>query len=350
MFDADLLASYDYRLPENLIATVPAARRDGSRLMHVDRAGHGIRQDKISHFPELLNSGDLLVLNETRVIPARLVGVRTQTGGKWEGLYLGSSPAGAWRLIGRTRGRLRPGETLSVHAPAGAGEPLLLTLLEQSEGEWTAQPQSQRPALELLERFGRVPLPPYLNREDDAADRVRYQTVFAATPGAIAAPTAGLHFTPELLDACRARGVDIAFVTLHVGVGTFRPVAAQHLSDHVMHAEWCCLPQETVTAINATRERRGRVVAVGTTTVRTLESVAADGPLRSWSGETRLFIRPPYQFQVVDALLTNFHLPRSTLLVLVSAFAGRDLILSAYQQAIEAGYRFFSYGDAMFIK
>jgi S-adenosylmethionine:tRNA ribosyltransferase-isomerase len=228
----------------------------------------------------------------------------------------------------------------------------VVELIEQrDEGEWLARPHSDRDVLDLLEEFGAVPLPLYIERDrPTAADRERYQTVYARRPGAVAAPTAGLHFTPELLAACTGRGAAIATVTLHVGLGTFRPVTAARLSEHRMHSEWCEVPEETAATIRAVRSTGGRVIAVGTTTVRTLETAAVSGEVRGWRGETDLFIRPPYTFRAVDALLTNFHLPRSTLLVLVSTFAGRELVQRAYAEAIAEQYRFYSYGDAMFLE
>jgi S-adenosylmethionine:tRNA ribosyltransferase-isomerase len=353
MFDPDLLASYEYELPPELIAAHPAEQRDAARMLVLERASGRISHRGVADFPEQLQPGDLLVLNETRVVPARLQGYRTATKGRWEGLFLAALASGAWRIVGQTRGKLTAGESLSIPEPAGSGsaDQLELTLIERGEeGAWTARPSLEGDPFALLEQFGSVPLPPYIERAAPTPnDRERYQTVYARTPGAIAAPTAGLHFTESLLQSCRARGVETAAVTLHVGLGTFRPVTAERLSEHVMHAEWCALPAETVTAIRRTRERGGRVVAVGTTTVRTLETVAAIGELQPWLGETRLFIRPPYSFRVVDALLTNFHLPRSTLLALLCAFAGRDPVLAAYAEAVRERYRFFSYGDAMFV-
>jgi S-adenosylmethionine:tRNA ribosyltransferase-isomerase len=361
MCDPDALASYDYDLPAELIAQRPLPERDASRLLVLDRNAGVVAHRTFREFPELIRPHDLLVLNETRVIPARLVGRRTATRGKWEGLFLGVNEAGDWRLIGQTRGKLQPGESITLTAaPATADAPsdaghqheLVLTLIERSgDGEWTATPESDADSLALLDRFGTVPLPPYIRRDTPTdEDRERYQTTFAHTPGAVAAPTAGLHFTPEILDTCRDRGAAIAAVTLHVGPGTFRPIDIQRLSEHRMHREWCRVTQETVDAVASAHEAGGRVIAVGTTTVRTLESVAAAGSLRPFCGETDLFIRPPYMFRVVDALLTNFHLPRSTLLVLLAAFAGREHVLSAYQSAINERYRFYSYGDAMFVQ
>ncbi len=354
MSDPDRLSSYDYELPPELIADRPLPQRDASRLLVLDRVSGGIRHQTFRDFPSYLRPHDLLVLNETRVIPAKLTGYRTVTGGRWEGLFLGLTTDGHWRLIGQTRGKLQPGETITLTPAAHSQESdasLPITLLSRSEGgEWTASINRAGDHLTLLAEFGTVPLPPYIERETPSdEDRERYQTTYALTPGAVAAPTAGLHFTPEILDQCRSQGAVIAKVTLHVGLGTFRPVAVDNLSEHHMHYEWCELPQVTVDAIDKCRNAGGRVVAVGTTTVRTLESAAAMGPLAPYTGETNLFIRPPYEFQIVDALLTNFHLPKSTLLVLLAAFAGRDRVLAAYQAAIEKRYRFYSYGDAMFV-
>ena len=356
--DPDLIDAYDYELPAGRIATTPAERRDAARLMTLDRAAQAIGHRTIRDLPGLLRAGDLLVVNETRVLPARLQGSRTATGGKWEGLFLGTNHDGGWRIIGKTRGRLTAGETISIPVPAdrpsSPSDPAELTLrlaAQNSDGEWTAIADPAGDPVNLLEQFGSMPLPPYIHRDQpQAEDRDRYQTVFARTPGAVAAPTAGLHLTPELLETCARRGIDRASVTLHVGLGTFRPVTAARLSEHVMHSEWCELPAATVEAITRTRDRGGRVVAVGTTVVRTLESVAARGPLDAWQGETDLLIRPPYEFRVVDALLTNFHLPRSTLLALVYAFGGRELIRRGYAAAIAHDYRFYSYGDAMLIQ
>jgi S-adenosylmethionine:tRNA ribosyltransferase-isomerase len=345
----DRLSTYDYTLPEDLIAKVPLPTRDASRLMVVNRQTREISHGFIRELPELLAPNDCLVLNNTRVLPARLAGRRVGTGGKWEGLYLGTDDLGRWKLIGQTRGYLQIGESVAVTAD---GHELRLELIaREPDGVFVFAPDQPGDAVALLQQFGTLPLPPYFDRKTpNAEDWERYQTVFASTPGSVAAPTAGLHFTPELLDRCRTRGLTRAEVTLHVGLGTFRPVAVENLSEHPMHSEWCELPESAVTAIQSARASGGRTVAVGTTSLRTLESAAAaHAPLRSWSGETRLFIRPPYQFQLVDALVTNFHLPKSTLLMLVSAFADIDLIRRAYQEAIQQEYRFFSYGDAMLI-
>jgi S-adenosylmethionine:tRNA ribosyltransferase-isomerase len=349
----DELASYNYQLPPELIAGEPLAQRDMSRMLVVDRSSGTLQHRHVRDLPEILRPGDRLVLNDTQVVPARLFGSRTASGGKWEGLFLETLSSGQWRLIGQAGGRLRPGEAITVvpaHWPENS-ERLTLTLIEcDADGVWTSIPSSNEPALDLLRRFGTVPLPPYIRRKlGRETDWHRYQTTYARRPGAVAAPTAGLHFTPELLAACAARGIERSFVTLHVGIGTFRPIAVERLSEHVMHREWCEISQETCRELSQIRRQAGRIVAVGTTCVRTLETASRHGCFEPWSGETNLFIRPPYQFQGVDCLLTNFHLPRSTLLVLVSAFAGLDLIRTAYETAVRERYRFYSYGDAMLI-
>lgn len=350
MSDLDRLSAYDYPLPEELIAHVPAERRDGSRLMTLDRETGRIGHRRFDELPELLHPGDLLVLNDTRVLPAKLVGRRQATGGRWEGLFLGLDAAGDWNLIGKTRGTIQPGEVV-VLAGSPGDPPLELELVERTEsGGWTMRPRMAGSHLDLLAKYGQMPLPPYIERsEASPLDAERYQTTFSRVPGAVAAPTAGLHFTPEIFERCSARGISTAFVTLHVGIGTFRPVSVENLVEHVMHSEWGEVPAATVAAIRETRAQKGRIIAVGTTSVRTLESAAASGELRPWSGETSIFIRPPYLFRVIDGLVTNFHLPKSTLLMLVSALAGREAILNAYATAIREQYRFFSYGDAMLI-
>jgi S-adenosylmethionine:tRNA ribosyltransferase-isomerase len=336
-------ADFAYDLPEELIAQSPLAERSASRLLVLEGSTGALSDRSIRDLPELVRPGDLLVFNNTRVLPARLLGNRARTGGKWEGLYLQTLPDGAWELLCQTRGRLEVGETIAV------GE-LRLTLVGRRDGHWLARPESPGTALELLERYGQIPLPPYIRKgRAEAADRDRYQTVYAQPAGSVAAPTAGLHFTPELLARLDERGIRRAFVTLHVGIGTFQPIKSDTIDDHQMHHEWGELPMTTVEEIERCRTSGGRVVAVGTTTVRVLETVAALGPLAPWRGETNLFIRPPYSFRVVDALVTNFHLPRSTLLLLVGAFVGFDALLQAYRYAIENEYRFFSYGDAMLI-
>jgi S-adenosylmethionine:tRNA ribosyltransferase-isomerase len=355
----DELASYDYDLPPELIATEPLPERDRSRMLIVDRSSGSLRDSHVRDLPEILRAGDRLILNDTQVVPARLFGSRTTTGGKWEGLFLDSLPTGQWRLIAHAGGRLRAGDVIKI-VPAHQGvddsqssnrPTMTLTLIKRdANGVWTVNPSTDEPAFEVLRRFGTVPLPPYIRRKcGTESDRERYQTTFARTPGAVAAPTAGLHFTPDLLARCAEHGIDRSFLTLHVGIGTFRPITVERLSEHVMHHEWCEVGEEACREILDTRERGGRIVAVGTTSVRTLESASQSGTLRPFGGETNLFIRPPYQFRTVDCLLTNFHLPRSSLLVLVSAFAGLELIRKAYKEAIDERYRFYSYGDSMLV-
>jgi S-adenosylmethionine:tRNA ribosyltransferase-isomerase len=340
------IATFDYELPPHLIAQEPCAERDQARLLVVRRADQTLEHRVFHDLPELLNPGDLLVLNDTRVLPARLLGRRARTGGKWEGLFLSEQTGGCWELLCQTRGRLSEGETIQVEPG-----PLELVLAGRTPaGHWLARPNPAGSPVDLLERHGQVPLPPYVRKGRAAdADRERYQTVYARRAGAVAAPTAGLHFTPRLFERLGQRGVARTFVTLHVGLGTFQPIQVENVAEHKMHREWGEIPVAAAAAVAECRTRGGRVVAVGTTSVRILETVAATGPVRAWSGETDLFIYPPYRFQAVDALVTNFHLPRTSLLLLVSALGGIDLLRRAYKTAIERQYRFFSYGDAMLI-
>jgi S-adenosylmethionine:tRNA ribosyltransferase-isomerase len=344
------LDQYDYHLPPQLIAQEPLPNRADARLMVVERARGAISHRHVRDLPELLAPGDCLVLNDTRVIPARLIGRRTLTGGHWEGLFLRQDDAGHWRLLAKTRGKVAPGELITL-IDLQAQPDVNLRLIEKGPGGvWVAHPESDEELLPLLERFGRVPLPCYIRGgEMLPADRQRYQTVYARTPGAVAAPTAGLHFTRELLATLVDQGVNVCRVTLHVGLDTFRPISVESLAEHTMHSEWGWIEAPVVEQLLRCRAERGRIVAVGTTSVRVLETAAAGGELRPWSGQTDLFIRPPYQFRAVDALLTNFHLPRSTLLILVRTFGGDALIRRAYDEAIREQYRFYSYGDAMLI-
>lgn len=349
----DDLETYSYELPEELIAKEPPAQRDGARLLVLNRNTQTIEHRTIRDLPDLLRAGDRLVLNDTRVVPARIIGCRTATGGKWEGLFLRRGEGRNWHFISQTRGRLQAGESVtltSIHNP-DSSPPLEVRLVEcDSNGVWTAVPDSDDDAFELLQRYGTVPLPPYMQRKVAVdTDWERYQTTFASTPGSVAAPTAGLHFTSELLSECENRGVDHSRVTLHVGMGTFRPIAVTQLSQHDMHSEWCEMSEASAQQLRQTKEAGGRVVSVGTTSVRTLETAARSGRIEAWSGETDLFIRPPYEFRAIDCLLTNFHLPKSTLLVLVCALAGTDFVKEAYRIAVDHRYRFFSYGDAMLI-
>ena len=348
MADADL---YDYELPPELIAQQALADRAAARLLVVHRATGTLEHRQIRDLPELLAPGDLVVVNDTRVVPARLIGRRAATGGAWEGLFLRvDETTGLWQILAHTRGRPAIGESVALVDRTGA-EGVTLELVGRGlGGTWLVRPSVAEPAEEVLARVGRVPLPGYIRGGDEQhGDLERYQTVFARAAGSAAAPTAGLHFTPDLLTALAARGIGRADVTLHVGIDTFRPITAERLDDHPMHTEWCACPEPTAAAIRVTKARGGRVMAVGTTAMRTLETAARSGAVSAWSGSTDLFIRPGFSFHAVDCLLTNFHLPRTTLLVLVSTFASRELIQAAYAEAIRERYRFLSYGDAMLI-
>jgi S-adenosylmethionine:tRNA ribosyltransferase-isomerase len=344
------ISDYDYELPKRLIAQHPLQRRTDARLLVVNRGDGSLSHQHIRDLPTLLRSGDCLVINDTKVIPARLVGFRAETGGRWEGLFLSADAAGNWRLLAKTRGKLQPGESIVLTNERLQEVFRLRLVLKESEGSWIARPEVEGQPFELLERVGRVPLPPYIrDGEMTESDRERYQTVFGEKPGAVAAPTAGLHFTEDLLSRLGVAGVAVARVTLHVGQDTFRPVTSDTLEGHVMHSEWCEITQSAVETIQRAKAAGGRVVAVGTTSVRTLETAAQNGQLKPFAGPTELFIRPPYKFQSIDALLTNFHLPRTTLLVLVRTLGGDQLIRQAYEEAIREEYRFYSYGDAMLI-
>ena len=348
MGDADL---YDYQLPAELIAQEPLADRAAARLLVVDRGTGSLAHRRIRDLPEILRPGDLLVVNDTRVLPARMVGRRLRTGGRWEGLFLrvetDGPHQGSWLLLAQTRGRPEIGERIELESVDGDERAALLLVGRGPGGAWLARPEPDGAVEEILGRVGRVPLPGYIRGgAAEPADADRYQTMFARAAGSAAAPTAGLHFTPDLLEALAARGVARAAVTLHVGIDTFRPITTETVAEHPMHTEWCTCPAETVAAVRETKARGGRVVAVGTTAVRTLETAARGGGLEAWSGATDLFIRPGFPFRVVDCLLTNFHMPRTTLMVLVSTFASRELVLRAYAEAIRERYRFLSYGDA----
>ena len=334
------VSDFHFDLPESLIARHPLAERRGSRLLVQDDPVAGPKHQAFVDLLEYLQSGDLLVFNNTRVIPARLFGQKA-SGGKLEILI--ERVLDQHRVLAHVRSSKSPKPGSLIHIEgAGAAEMLARhdTLFELRFAE---------PVLPLLERVGHMPLPPYIDRPDEAADRERYQTVYAERAGAVAAPTAGLHFDQAMLDSIRAKGVESAFVTLHVGAGTFQPVRVARIEDHHMHSEWLEVSQAVVDAVAACKARGGRVVAVGTTSVRSLETAARSGELQAFAGDTDIFIFPGYRFRVVDALLTNFHLPESTLLMLVSAFAGYAQIMAAYAAAVEQRYRFFSYGDAMFL-
>jgi S-adenosylmethionine:tRNA ribosyltransferase-isomerase len=344
------LEVYDYILPRELIAQHPLPTRSDARLMVIDREKQSIEHRYIRDLPEFLGAGDILVLNDTKVIPARLVGYRQSTGGRWYGLYLESDELGIWKLLCKTRGKMAPGESITLQDRESRDSIVLRMLSKQDDGAWVAVPEVQDDPLTILEKVGRIPLPPYIRDGEMVDDDVKqYQTVFAKTPGSVAAPTAGLHFTAELLVKLTASGVQIEHVTLHVGAGTFRPIKADQVDSHVMHSEWCKVSKSTAKKLAAAAEEGKRIVAVGTTTLRTLETAAQNGAIEAFSGPTDIFIKPPHEFRGAQALLTNFHLPRSTLLVLVHAFGGTKLMRRAYEEAMEERYRFYSYGDAMLI-
>jgi S-adenosylmethionine:tRNA ribosyltransferase-isomerase len=338
-------SAFDFDLPDDLIAQNPAEPRDQSRLMVVRRREGTWEHRRFSDLPDLLDPGDILVRNDTRVVPARLLGHRERTGGKWEGLFLRALDDGTWEILATTRGRPEPGEGVLV----GGG--LRLVLLGRADGgKWIVRPEGPGDAVRLLEEHGQVPLPPYIRKgREGPGDRLRYQTLYARAPGAVAAPTAGLHFTDALFDRLAARGGSWVDVTLHVGLGTFRPIEAEQIEEHILHAEWAELDLATASTLNARRREGGRIVAVGTTSARVLETAASSGELAPFRGETALYLRPGHTFRGLDALITNFHLPRSSLLVLVSALAGIDPIRAAYAEAIRERYRFYSYGDAMLV-
>lgn len=343
-----LTSDFDYDLPESSIAQTPAEPRDSSRLLVMDRRAGSLEHRLFREIGDYLHAGDLLVLNQTRVIPARLY-ARKPTGGRVELLLLRRRDLLTWEALVGGKG-LRIGKQMVLVEEEDAGPPLPLIqaeVIEELDGSERLIRFSE-PVEPYLARVGHVPLPPYIHEK--LTDPERYQTVYAREPGSAAAPTAGLHFTPQLLASLENKGVGLAWVTLHVGLDTFAPVTEVDPAGHKIHTEWCELPASTAAAINRTRREGKRVIAVGTTSVRTLES-AALGPdgVSAYSGSTSVFILPGYEFKMVDAMLTNFHLPRSTLLMLVSAFAGRERILSAYETAIRAGYRFYSFGDAMLI-
>jgi S-adenosylmethionine:tRNA ribosyltransferase-isomerase len=349
---------FDFALPPELIAQEPLPARDASRLLHVNRGTAARAHRQFRELPQLLRAGDLLVLNDTRVIPARLLGQKATTGGRAELLLVRpaapattaealAQPAGSleWDCLGQASKGLKPGTALEFAAG------LTATVVAALGGGLVRVRFSHAGSLDAaLSQAGQLPLPPYISRAPSAADAERYQTVYARHSGSVAAPTAGLHFTPALFEALEARGVHRAHVTLEVGPGTFMPVREGDVSAHVMHKERCRISAETAAAIAAARARGGRVIAVGTTVVRTLESLAdGQGGVRAEDADTGIFITPGFRFQVIDALITNFHLPRSTLVMLVSALLGREQTLAAYADAVETRYRFFSYGDAMFI-
>lgn len=344
------LDEYDYELPRELIAQHALSARSDARLLVASRHDQSLAHAHVRDLGRYLAPGDCLVLNDTRVLPARLLGYRTNTGGRWSGLFVASDATGNWEVLSKTRGKLRPGERIMLQDRTAHDAFELTFLANLGNSLWATRPSVKGPPAELLTAIGRVPLPPYIRGgEMQECDVERYQTVYAERFGAIAAPTAGLHFTQKLLHELTSLGVNVCYVTLHVGMGTFRPITAAKVEEHRMHSEWCELPQQAVDQMTACQAAGGRIVAVGTTCVRVLETAARDGTLKPWQGETDLFIHPPFRFQAVDALMTNFHLPRSTLLVLVRTFGGDKLMKRAYEMAVQERYRFFSYGDAMLI-
>ena len=336
-------SDFDFYLPEELIAQTPLEKRDSSRLLVLDKATGALEHRHFYELPEFLNEGDCLVLNNSRVLPARLIGTR-ETGGAVELVLLRDLGEGRWECLSRPGRKTKPGTALVF----GGGELTAEVESVAEGGNRIVRFDYEGIFLEVLERLGKMPLPPYIKEELD--DPERYQTVYSRELGSAAAPTAGLHFTQELLDKIAAKGVKVCYVTLHVGLGTFRPVKEDEIEQHEMHSEFCIVPEGTARVITETKRRGGRVVAVGTTSCRTLESFAeADGSIAPSSGWTDIFIYPGYKFKCIDALVTNFHLPESTLIMLVSSLTGRENILNAYKVAVEERYRFFSFGDAMFI-
>lgn len=343
---------FDYHLPESLIAQTPLADRTASRLLTLDKRSGQISHHKFEQLEQYLKAGDVLVLNDTRVIPARLFGLKADTGAKAEVLLLKQLEGDRWEALVRPAKRLKVGTRLHFGSESGeqASTPLLTATVE-SEGDMGSRVlrfSYNGIFNEILDRLGHMPLPPYI--KEQLPEKERYQTVYAKNRGSAAAPTAGLHFTEEFLHRLEQKGIQLAYVTLHVGLGTFRPVSSATVEEHEMHEEYYEVSERTAELVNAARQKGGRVVAVGTTSTRTLESAAReDGTLAHGSGWTGIFIYPGYRFRIVDSLLTNFHLPKSTLLMLISALAGRERVLAAYKEAVEREYRFFSFGDAMFI-
>ncbi len=336
-------SDFYFDLPPELIAQTPLERRDASRLLTLDRATGETRHMRFYDLPSLLRPGDCLVLNDSRVLPARLIGKRAG-GGACEVLLLIDRGEKVWECLVRPGKKLRTGAKITF----GDSELSAQVVGEVEGGNRLVRFDYEGIFLETLERLGKMPLPPYIKAELE--DGERYQTVYSKVVGSAAAPTAGLHFTPELLEKLQAMGVKLCYVTLHVGLGTFRPVKAEHLDEHEMHSEYCVIPQQTADMVNETKRQGGRVICVGTTSCRTIESWAAqDGTLSASAGWTNIFIYPGYRFKALDGLITNFHLPESTLIMLVSALAGRERVLAAYEEAVRERYRFFSFGDAMFI-
>ena len=337
-------SDFNYELPKELIAQTPLEKRDTSRLMTLDRKTGAWEHHHFYELPDFLEPGDCLILNDSRVLPARLLGQRLPGGGACEVLLLIDRGEKTWECLVRPGRHMREGTKLSF----GNGELTAEVTEVLPDGNRLVRFDYEGIFLEVLERLGKMPLPPYIKEE--LPDQERYQTVYSKVPGSAAAPTAGLHFTPELLETIRQKGVNIGYVTLHVGLGTFRPVKEEEITEHEMHSEFCILPPETARLINETKAGGRRCICVGTTSCRTLESWAAeDGRMEPKAGWTSIYIYPGYRFKVMDGLVTNFHLPESTLIMLVSAFAGREHVLAAYEEAVRERYRFFSFGDAMFL-
>ena len=337
-------SDFYYDLPQELIAQTPMEKRDGSRLMTLDRRTGETGHRHFYDLPSLLRPGDCLIMNDSRVLPARLLGRRLPGGGACEVLLLTDKGENVWECLVRPGRKLRAGARMTF----GDGSLTAEVAEELADGNRLVRFAYEGIFLEVLERLGKMPLPPYIKEE--LQDQERYQTVYSKVLGSAAAPTAGLHFTPELLRELESKGVNLGYVTLHVGLGTFRPVKEEELTDHAMHSEFCTVPSETAELINRTNAAGGRVICVGTTSCRTLESWAGeDGHMEARSGWTNIYLYPGSRFKVMDGLVTNFHLPESTLIMLVSAFAGREAVLAAYREAVKERYRFFSFGDAMFI-
>ena len=339
-------ADFDFDLPEELIAQTPLEKRDASRLLVVDKETGAFSDQHFDQIIDQLQPGDALVMNNTRVLPARLYGIKPETGGHVELLLLKNTQGDDWEVLAKPAKRLRVGAQISF----GDGRLTATVVDELEHGGRIVRFGYEGIFLEVLESLGEMPLPPYIHEK--LADRERYQTVYAKENGSAAAPTAGLHFTEELLEQIAAKGVELVYLTLHVGLGTFRPVSVDSLDDHEMHSEFYSLSEEAAQTLRQVKAKGGRVIAVGTTSIRTLETIGSkfQGQIQADSGWTNIFIKPGYDWKVVDAFSTNFHLPKSTLVMLVSAFAGRSLTLEAYEHAIAERYRFFSFGDAMFIK
>ena len=339
------IEEFDYHLPPSLIAQYPSPQRGETSLMILHRRTGVIEHQAFRDIFEYLNPGDLLVMNNTRVLPARLIG-KKETGGRIEMLLIPSwnGTKGEWEALIKGSGKVKRGARIQFEQGLG-GE-----VEEVKDGKGKIRFSCQGEVVDILKKIGHIPLPPYIKREDEPLDRDRYQTIFAERDGSIAAPTAGLHFTPSLLQSLKDKGVHTTTITLHIGIGTFAPVKVRDIEDHKMEAEWIEISEETAREIEETKTRGGKIIAVGTTTTRALESFSdGNGGVRPGKGMTSLFIYPPYRFRVIDGLVTNFHLPKSTLIMLVSAFAGKELLMKAYQEAIDRKYRFYSYGDAMLI-